>query len=99
MMYYVYKLTFGNKELLGSFEDRMEAARFESKMRSEIRKGNNRDGAYADVTMYSEEELARTEYTKQHLDELTEEEKKDIIEVDGRRCIRKIYEEVHKNYA
>lgn len=46
--------------------------------------------------MKSERQLAKEKEVCYRWDELTEEDKKDIIEVDGRKYIRKIYEAHHK---
>lgn len=46
--------------------------------------------------MRSEKQIKKSKEVCDRWDKLTEEEKKDIIEVDGRRYVRKIYEANHK---
>jgi hypothetical protein len=41
-------------------------------------------------------EMRKAEEAKEYWDTLTEEEKHDYIEVDGKKYIRKIYERNHK---
>ena len=46
--------------------------------------------------MRSEKQIKKSKEVCDRWDNLTEEDKKDIIEVDGRKYIRKIYEANHK---
>ena len=46
--------------------------------------------------MKSEKQIKKSKEVCDRWDKLTEEDKKDIIEVDGRKYIRKIYEANHK---
>ena len=97
MMYMVYKL-FGNgtRELLESFEDAVQASKYADEKRHETRRGNNANGELADVVVISSEEEEQAERARIRWDALTEEEKHDVIVVDGKKYIRKIYEETHQ---
>lgn len=68
-----------------------EAARFADSIRAELRKMDP-NGTETDVFLKSDEELEQERAAAARWDELTEEEKKDIIEVNGRRYVRKIWE-------
>ena len=53
-------------------------------------------GTFVDCYTRSDEETDRIERAKAIYDTLTDEQKNDIIEVDGRKYIRAIYEANHK---
>ena len=95
-MYMVYKLGFRTKELLESFENAAEACKYADVKRREIRKGKNKNGEFADVSVISSEEEKKAELARIRWDALTEEEKHDVIVVGGKKYIRKLYEETHK---
>ena len=59
MLYYVYKLSMGEKELLSTCENISEATKCADEMRKKIRIGNNKDGVFADISIISEEEQKR----------------------------------------
>lgn len=69
----------------------LAAAKFADEIRRELRKMDP-NGTETDVYLKSDEEIERERAAAARWDALTEEEKKDIIEVDGRRYVRKIWE-------
>lgn len=89
-MYNVYLSTKGNTELVfrGS---RKEASKFEDNLRKECR-ATDPDGVEIDCYVKSDEQIQKETEAINFWNTLTEEDKKDIIEVNGRRYIRKIYE-------
>lgn len=94
MKYAVILSTRGDEEVIfiGSKE---EAVKRETSLRKECRK-KDPDGAEMDCYTISEKELEKREAAKNFYDMLSDEEKSDIIEVDGKKYIRKIYEEYNK---
>ena len=65
----------------------MECAKFEEQFRKNIV-----DTSIHDVWTKSDEEIEKAQAAKEFFDTLTEEDKKDLIEVNGRKFIRKAYE-------
>ena len=95
MLYHVLKANRGEAEIVYTTEDKMLAARFEDALRKELRKLDP-DGAVLDCYMRSEEELERWDAAAERWAKLTEAEKHDFIEVDGKKYIRAIWEHNHK---
>lgn len=68
-------------------ENRLEAAKYESELRKTYK-----DRIIVDCFVRSEEELEKEKKFREIYDNLTDEQKKDFIEVDGRKYIRCLYE-------
>ena len=95
MMYALILNTRGTEEVVevGELEYIRER---ENALRKECRKSDP-DGVEIDCYVMSELQARRNEQTKKFWETLTDEDKKDIIEIDGRKYIRKVYEMRHKN--
>ncbi len=85
----------GNEEITFITYDLSEANRRCDELRRECRR-KDPDGAIIDCYVLSESQAKKNAEAKAIWDTLTEEEKHDYIEVDGRTFIRKIYEINHK---
>lgn len=72
----------------------MECAKFEEHFRKNIV-----DTSIHDVWTKSDEEIKKAQAAIDFFETLTEEDKKDLIEVDGRKYIRKVYERQVKRYV
>lgn len=81
----------GSEEIPVFFGTEEEAAKMEDELRKECRKADP-DGSWQDVYTRSMAEIRKIEAAKAAFDQLTDEEKADIIEVNGRRYIRKVWE-------
>lgn len=94
MKYAVILSTRGREEVIfvGNKDD---AVKMEGSLRKECRR-KDPDGTELDCYTISEKELEKREAAKNFYDMLTEEEKHDVIVVDGKKYIRKIYEENNK---
>ena len=92
-MYNVYLSTRGVEELVfrGPLE---EASKYEDDLRKACR-ASDPDGAELDCYMQSDEDIQKEADAISFWDTLTEEDKKDIIVVEGREYIRKVYEHNH----
>lgn len=90
MMYALILSTRGNEEVI-DIGSREEMSKREDSLRKECRKVDP-DGVEMDCYIISEAEAKKREDAKNRWDSLSEKDKKDIIEVDGRKYIRKIYE-------
>lgn len=74
-----------------------ECAEYEDMKRKEYaRQYGDQFRTFVDCYTRSDEETERIEKAKTIYDTLTDEQKNDIIEVDGRKYIRAIYEANHK---
>ena len=94
MTYALILSTRGNEEVVG-VGTREEMAKREASLRKECRKVDP-DGVEMDCYIISELEAKKREEGRQLWDSLTNEEKNDIIEVDGKEYVRKIWEYNHK---
>lgn len=90
MTYALILSTRGSEEIVAT-GTKEEMQKREASLRKECRKADP-DGSEMDCYIISEAEAER----RNDRIELTEEERKDIIEVDGKKYIRKIYEEKNK---
>ena len=74
-----------------------ECRQYEDMARKKLRaiKGNE-NGEVADCWVWSDEELEATQAARDFWNTLTPEDKKDIIEIDGKQYIRKIWERNHQ---
>lgn len=95
-MYYIIKSEWNrhekkmNRDVVFATDDKMEAAEYDSNLRKQLRK-IDKDGALVDCYIKNtDEKIDASLYNS-----LTEEEKKDIIEIDGHRYIRKMWETLH----
>lgn len=95
MLYHVFKAYKGEAELINTFEDKMDAARFEDELRKVLRRIDP-DGAVLDCYTRSSEELERIRANAERWDQLTEEQKHEFIEVDGKTYVKAIWEANHK---
>lgn len=82
------------EEVFFSTEDRMEACRYSDDLRKKLRK-IDKTGGICDCYIKDDEEKVDTSLFDSLFDSLTKEEKKDIIEIDGHRYIRKMWEALH----
>lgn len=94
MMYALIHSTRGNEETV-AVGTRDEMIKRESILRKECRKSDP-DGTEIDCYIISEAELNKRAEDTDFWNTLTDEDKQDIIEVDGKRYIRKIYEKNHR---
>lgn len=85
--------TAGHEEVV-FVGDKMSCARYEDSLRKECRR-RDPDGVEIDCYTKSPSQMLRDQLAKNRWDELTEEEKHDFIEVDGRKYVRKIWEANH----
>jgi hypothetical protein len=92
--YVVILSTRGTEEVhfIGSLED----CRIQENLLRQACREKDPDGVEMDCYTISGAELRKAEEAKEYWDTLTEEEKHDYIEVDGKKYIRKIYEKNHK---
>lgn len=90
-MLYALILSTGGVEEVVDIGTREEMSKREDSLRKECRRVDP-DGVEMDCYIISQAEAKKREEAKNRWDSLTEEDKKDIIEVDGRKYIRKIYE-------
>ena len=93
MLYALILSTRGNEEVV-AVGTREEMVKREDPLRKECRKYDP-DGAEMDCYIISEAEARKVEEGKKLWESLTEEDKKDIIEIDGRKYVRKIWERNH----
>ena len=89
-MYNVFLSTRGNSEIVFRGE-KEEACKYADSLRRQC-KTTDPDGVEIDCYIKSDEEIEKEAEAKSFFDTLTEEDKKDFIEVNGRKYIRKIYE-------
>lgn len=69
-----------------------ECARFEVEQRKEYVKEFGSDhGSFVDCYCVSDEEERKKKHGRELWESLTDEEKADYIEIDGRRYVRKMY--------
>lgn len=89
-MYNLFLAIKNEKELVfrGTLE---EAVKREEALRKECRKSDP-NGVELDCFVWSDEQIEKAKDTAKRWDALTEEQKKDIIEVDGKKYIRALYE-------
>lgn len=93
-MYNVFLSTRGIEELV--FRGTLaEASKYENNLRKECRRIDP-DGTEMDCYSMSDEDMEKAAKSIKVWDSLTEEQKQDIIEVDGHRYVRAIYELNHK---
>lgn len=92
--WFLFLGTLGGEELVAEGDREEIQAKYEA-LSKECRK-KDPEQIVVSCYMKSERQLAKEKEVCDRWDKLTEEEKKDIIEVDGRRYIRKIYEANHK---
>ena len=93
MIYYVFKLVRGERILHWSGEDREYAVHIENQLRQELRKIDPR-GETMDATLMSHDELHKEKAMAERWDRLSDEEKNTFIEVDGRKYVKALFEEV-----
>lgn len=79
------------EELVFVSDDRATAVAYEEDLRTALRV-QDPDGTQIDCYTLSEEEVRRDLAEREFYKTLTEEQKQDIIEVDGRRFVRAIWE-------
>ena len=94
MMYALILSTRGNEETV-AVGTRDEMIKRESSLRKECRKSDP-DGTEIGCYIINEAELKKRAEDNDFWNTLTDEDKQDIIEVDGKRYIRKIYEKNHR---
>ena len=92
-MYNVYLASKFEKTLVFRGEKEQAIVYLES-LRKECR-AKDPEGTALDCFMWSDEELERQRKTLELWDSLTDEDKKDFIEVGDKKFIRKIYEYNH----
>lgn len=88
-MYNLYLSTRGIEELVASGE-LQEIGKQADSLRTEISKVDP-ERVEMDCYVLSDEQIDRINQSRKLWDSLTEEDKKDIIEVDGRKYIKKIW--------
>lgn len=81
----------GLKKLVVFFYFLEEAVKREEALRKECRKSDP-NGVELDCFVWSDEQIEKAKDAAKRWDALTEEQKKDIIEVDGKKYIRALYE-------
>lgn len=94
-MKYILILSVKGEEEVIDIGDLGSMTKKEQSLRRECRK-KDADGAEMDCYIISEVDYNKSVEAQQRWEELTEEDKADIIEVDGRKYVRKIYENNHK---
>lgn len=83
--------------MIYSSEDKKDCARMEVEKRQEYRKVYGPEYfCFIDCFTRSEKELEESRSIEEAWNKLTPEERKEMIEVDGKRYIRAIYEALHK---
>lgn len=92
-MYYVYLLSKGSERvLLWSGEDKLQAAKVADAERRKCRKADP-DGVVMDISMTSDEEQAREKAAADMYAGLTEEERRDVVEIEGQKFAKAILRE------
>ena len=90
-MYNVIEAIYENGKFIESVmlstNDKAAAVEYENELRKKYK-----DRTTIDCFIKTDEEMEKTEKAKKRYDELTEEQKNDIIEVDGKKYIRALYE-------
>lgn len=92
--WFLFLGTLAGEELVAEGDREEIQAKYEALSKECIKK--DPEQIVVSCYMKSERQLAKEKEVCDRWDELTEEDKKDIIEVDGRKYIRKIYEAHHK---
>lgn len=101
MKYYIIEKrnvgTMGNPSILTTIvsvhEDKIEALN----QCEDLRK-TYKDKTIVDCYVLSEEDIKKIEKAKERYESLTEIEKQDVVEVDGRKYVRALYEMNKKVY-
>ena len=96
-MYTVFEVYKGSeKRAIFSDSDKMACARFEEEKREEYRQKYGNDFfSIIDCYTRSDEELEEERRIAERWDRLTEEQKNETIEADGKTYIKAIYEANH----
>lgn len=92
--WFLFLGTLAGEELVAEGDREEIQAKYEA-LSKECRK-KDPEQIVVSCYMKSEKQIKKAKEVCDRWDELTEEDKKDIIEVDGRKYIRKIYEAHHK---
>ena len=94
MKYTVFEIFKGTRRTaLYSSDDRVDCCRYADDMRRLYRRKYGDDFfAVIDCSVRSDEELENERKNKELWDSLTEKQKHEIIEVDGKKYVKAIYE-------
>ena len=94
MRYTVFEIFKGTRRIaLYSSDDKMDCCRYADDMRRQYRRKYGDDFfVIIDCSVRSEEDLENERKIKDFWDSLTEEQKHETIEVDGKRFVKAIYE-------
>lgn len=95
-MYTVFESYKGERKAIFFDNDKMACVRFEENQREEYRKKYGNDFfSIIDCYIRSDEELEKERKAAERWDRLTEEQKHETIEVDGKTYIKALYEANH----